>query len=33
MAIARGTKLGPDEIVALIGQGGMGQVWEAGLKK
>ena len=29
MALAPGTRLGPYEVTALIGEGGMGKVWRA----
>ena len=29
MAIGPGARVGPDEITALIGEGGMGKVWRA----
>ena len=29
MTLQGGTKLGPYEVIALIGQGGMGPVWKA----
>ena len=29
MALSPGTRVGPDEVAALIGEGGMGQVWRA----
>ncbi len=29
MALASGTRLGPDEITAQIGEGGMGEVYRA----
>ena len=29
MALSAGTKIGPYEVIGLIGQGGMGEVWQA----
>ncbi len=29
MALSEGTKIGPYEVIGLIGQGGMGEVWQA----
>ncbi len=29
MALDAGTKIGPYEVIGLIGQGGMGEVWQA----
>ncbi len=29
MALGEGTKIGPYEVIGLIGQGGMGEVWQA----
>ena len=29
MALSEGTKIGPYEVIGLIGQGGMGEVWRA----
>jgi len=29
MALSSGTKIGPYEVIGLIGQGGMGEVWQA----
>ena len=29
MSLAAGTTLGPYEVIGLIGQGGMGEVWQA----
>ncbi len=29
MALTEGTKIGPYEVIGLIGQGGMGEVWQA----
>jgi hypothetical protein len=29
MSIAAGTRLGPNEVLALIGKGGMDEVWRA----
>ncbi len=29
MALTAGTKIGPYEVIGLIGQGGMGEVWQA----
>ena len=28
MALSEGTKIGPYEVIGLIGQGGMGEVWQ-----
>ena len=29
MSLSAGTKIGPYEVIGLIGQGGMGEVWQA----
>ena len=29
MALSEGTKIGSYEVIGLIGQGGMGEVWQA----
>ena len=29
MPLSPGTKIGPYEVIGLIGQGGMGEVWQA----
>ena len=29
MALSEGTQIGPYEVIGLIGQGGMGEVWQA----
>ena len=29
MSLSEGTKIGPYEVIGLIGQGGMGEVWQA----
>ena len=29
MVLTAGTKIGPYEVIGLIGQGGMGEVWQA----